>query len=104
MKIFLDDERYPPNDGTTWVIIRTYEEFCNHIKRYGCPTFISFDHDLGISYDGYDCAKFLGEAWMNKELDLTGLEAFYVHSQNPVGAHNINIYMANLMEEVLGVR
>ena len=68
MKLYLDDIRVPDGD---WVIVRSYNEFISHIKQYGLPEFISFDHDLadehyaGENYKnfkektGLDCARWL---------------------------------------------
>lgn len=66
----------------------------------GCPTFISFDHDLGPDEKtGYDLAKWLVE----RDLDSNGAFIpatfeFYVHSQNPVGAANIRNYLQRYLE------
>lgn len=82
MKLFLDDERVPPELEMDWVIIRTYEGFTRHIETHGLPEFISFDHDLGLEKTGYDCAKWLTEYCMDRDIRLP---EYYVHSQNPVG-------------------
>ena len=89
-KLFLDDERFPPEDGSVWIIVRNYAEFLHCIGKYGMPAFISFDHDLGEGKDGYDCATWLGNFSIDCDLDLPD---FYVHSQNPVGAASINGYL-----------
>ena len=95
-KLFLDDERFPPDmDGEgyrLWVIVRNYNEFVECLQMYGMPEFISFDHDLGDSLDGYECAKWLGMRCVDSG---TNIPEFYVHSQNPVGANNINFYLAS---------
>jgi len=86
-KLYLDDLREPQTPG--WIIVRTYEAFIATIKEKGTPTEISFDHDLGWDEEkneerksGYDCAQWIVE----NEIPL---EAFNVHSANPVGAGNI---------------
>jgi hypothetical protein len=89
-KLFLDDERFPPEDGELWIIVRNYAEFLRCITIYGLPSFISFDHDLGEGKDGYDCAKWLVEICMDCDVDIPD---FYVHSQNPIGSGNINGYL-----------
>lgn len=53
MKLFIDDERFPPDDG--WVIARTSSEAISRLQFYkmSClnstirPEVVSFDHDLG---------------------------------------------------------
>lgn len=90
MRLFIDDERYPPDDGNIWVIVRDTATAIAYLED-GCPKFISFDHDLG---DGLDAIAVVN--WMiDKDLDEQGrfIPAdfdFYVHSQNPVGVKNIN--------------
>ena len=112
--LFLDDIRDPKNvaqswhDGGwiefpshyAWDVVRSYKEFVAYIQANGLPTRIAFDHDL--SYEdqnktenfkektGMDCAKWLVDYCMDKELVLP---EFYVHSFNVVGRMNI----ANLL-------
>lgn len=113
MKIFLDDVRFPKSEG--WAIVRNYDEFVFHIKLHGLPDEISFDHDLGKDEElanislgmfkrharalkkeiksGYDCAKFLGEYCIDNGLPLP---LWNVHSANPVGKENIEMYLKNV--------
>jgi hypothetical protein len=103
VKLFIDDERFPPGDGEGWIVVRTMEEGQAYIAQHGCPTFISFDHDLG--YDGlallptgYDFAKWL----VDQDMDAKGHFFpdgfwYYVHSQNPVGARNIDELMSSYL-------
>lgn len=94
--LFIDDERFPPDDGQGWRIARNLTEVASTLEEFGPPNFISFDHDLGETEPtGYDIAKKLVAGDLG-ELDGTefasGLPtdfSFYVHSQNPVGAENI---------------
>ena len=92
-KLFLDDERWPIEDGTNWVIARSSADAIAAVENLGVPDFISFDHDLG----GDDTSiKFIW--WMiNAYLDgriASFTTQYYVHSQNPIGAANIR----NLMD------
>ena len=89
-KLFLDDERFPVEDGELWIVVRSYKELLKCIITYGMPTFISFDHDLGEGKDGYDCAKWLVNICMDCDVDIPD---FYVHSQNPIGVASINGYL-----------
>lgn len=96
--LFLDDERFPPNNGKKWAIVRDCEEAISHIKDKGYPHFISFDHDLGENKKtGYDFAKWVIEDdldynWIGQEFD------FFVHSMNTVGAKNIQSYMSQYLK------
>lgn len=95
-----------------WHIAKNYAQFVQTITQKGLPMRISFDHDLAdehyqeyswahnkknanngtFRYDkmkektGYDCAKWLVEYCMARELDLP---IYYVHTMNPIGAANI---------------
>lgn len=96
----------------SWVIIRNYDEFKKIILEKGLPNIVSLDHDLADShykeyewahddkninkgkfnYDnckektGFDCAKFLVEYCLEKNLDLP---IYFVHSMNYIGKENI---------------
>lgn len=91
MKLFLDDERFPPGEGHDWAIVRDVPEAIAYMLEHGCPPFISFDHDLGEDKQtGHDLAKWMVE----RDLDTEGRFfadgfQYYVHSQNPVGLANI---------------
>lgn len=90
--LFLDDER-DPVDPAVWYLARNYEEFCDIIIEYGQPSYISFDHDLGSGKTGYDCAKFLVDYCLDRNIRPSFV--FYVHSQNPVGKMNIEGLLNN---------
>ena len=103
-KLFIDDERYPPNDGTDWKIARNLYEMRHLLIENGSPDFISFDHDLGDGTPtGFDIAKQLVE-W-----DMVGYNfrfsdnfEYYVHSQNPVGKANIEGYINGYLKQKNG--
>ena len=102
--LFIDDERFPVEDGRDWEIARTLEEGAEVLARRGSPSFISVDADIGDGIPtGYDFAKALVDA----DIDGTPVQGisfsftegfeFYVHSQNPVGAKNIQTYLENYL-------
>lgn len=121
-QLYLDDIRSPTNGVnynllpgfkrnlyTTghWEIARSYDAFVAHITTFGLPVRISFDHDLAdVRYDpmtrkeslthheltGMDCAKWLIEYCLDNDQELP---EYYVHSQNPVGAKNIQSLLDN---------
>ncbi len=101
MKLFLDDERFPPGDGEDWMIVRDVSEAQTYMLTLGCPPFISFDHDLGEDKEtGFDLVKWMVE----RDLDCEGqfiVDGFqyYVHSQNPVGAANIRSLLDNYLSQ-----
>jgi hypothetical protein len=95
--LWLDDLRDPNADG--WVDrcspikgltevfwAKNYTEFTLYLEEFGIPDAICFDHDLGICESGYDCAKYLVNYCMERDIDIP---KFSIHSMNPVGAHNI---------------
>ncbi len=96
--LFIDDERNPPDDNKEWIIVRNYDKAIETIKARGCPSFISFDHDLGYNEKtGMDIAKSFVEMIMNKEIQLNPNFTFYVHSQNPIGKRNIEMYIEGFL-------
>lgn len=108
--LFLDDIRFPENVTYFYdkyhklTIARTMADAQWYVLHHGCPSFISFDHDLAEeryiigrgSNTGYDFAKW----FCNYILSVRGLPdnfGYHVHSMNPVGAQNIDSYMKNFL-------
>ncbi len=92
MRMYIDDIREPKNDYD--FVARTSESAIYIMKKEGCPTFISFDHDLG----GEDTAMKVVKWMVEKDLDCNGNFIpskfnFNVHSANPVGKANIEGYL-----------
>jgi hypothetical protein len=97
-----------------WDVVRNYDEFVQYLEVNGAPEFVSFDHDLGdtamdeyfrnvatkgtLDYDnikektGLDCAKFLVEYCADENQPLP---EYLVHSANPVGKKNIELFLEN---------
>lgn len=101
--LFLDDERFPPDDGRDWVVARTAKEAMRHCINQGTPSYISFDHDLGADeWTGHDFAKWLVENDLNfstfPKIQFPTNFAFYVHSQNPIGKANIEGLLNNYLK------
>jgi hypothetical protein len=109
-RLYLDDVR-PCPDGD--VLARNFWEARRIVAERGFPNHVSFDHDLGMIINeeigglvsasedpnektGMDFAK-----WLCGHDVRTGLMpehfTFSVHSANPVGAKNIQLYMENYM-------
>jgi hypothetical protein len=117
--LYLDDIRMPVDP--TWQVVRSYDEFVNHIQYNGLENYqcISFDHDLGeeamkeyyrnakpngkIDYDsikektGMDCARWIVNYALRTQVYLP---VTYVHSANPVGAENIMNYINNYYKNI----
>jgi len=87
--LFLDDERFPPDDGKHWIIARSVSEAKDVIAAHGWPTHISFDHDLGTNETGKTFADWLVAKDLDGEPVFHVALTWTVHSQNPTGAGNI---------------
>ena len=88
--------------------VKSYDEFISWVKKNGLPSMVAFDHDLGHDVEinllkrgaskrkarefkqqeksGYDCAKWLVEYCMDKDIDFPD---YVIQSANPVGKDNI---------------
>ncbi len=106
--LWLDDVRDPSTNNSEWLAfspisqpysvawVKSYDEFTNWIKRFGLPTAICFDHDLGDdSLTGFDCSKWLIEYCLDNDKDLP---LFNIQSANPVGKENINSILTNFIK------
>ena len=95
MKLFIDDERFPPHypKDLSWNVVRTYEAAVLFMTEWGCPHFISFDHDLKDP-SPLKSGKAIANWMVERDLDMKGQFIpkdfqFYVHSQNVNGKENI---------------
>lgn len=111
--LFLDDERVPHKvtwvslPMVEWTIVRSYDDFVKIIGEMGCPSIITYDHDLQdkhyfeyhrarqnnepfdynrVEKTGYHCAKFLAEYCINNNIPIP---EYYVHTMNTEGGENI---------------
>jgi hypothetical protein len=101
--LFLDDERFPPDDGWDWVIARNVASAMSEIINRGMPSYISFDHDLGENEKtGYDLVKVLIDDALSDpdepDYQFPADFSYYVHSQNPIGKANIEGLLNNYLE------
>lgn len=96
----IDDERFPVNKSK--VLWRTVDEAKKYISENGYPWYIDFDHDLGFNQPtGYDFALWLVETDMDSDWWKERDDFLWdIHSQNPIGAQNIN----NLLENYAKVK
>lgn len=94
---YLDDERIPKKrPGIKWVIYRDPYKMLRDIRRNGLPDGISFDHDLGLSIDGYDIAMEIVGMMLDGVIDPKESFEWNVHSANPVGVKRIALAMRDL--------
>jgi len=117
IRIYLDDIRTPIEND--WAVCRDYNDFVNKVSEIGLENIymISLDHDLGetaireyfknvsknyiLNYDniqektGYDCAKWLVDQSMEKDVQLP---LILTHSANPIGSANIMGYINNYLK------
>jgi hypothetical protein len=98
-RLFIDDLRDPID--ADWRIARTSAEAIGMLEDLGCPSEISFDHDLG----GDDTAMSVVKRLIDLDLDVgcTFIPATFIysiHSANPVGRENIQ----GLLCQYLAVR
>jgi len=84
-RMFIDDERFPPDDG--WIIVRSSNEAKETVLNNGYPNHISFDHDLGGADTSMNFLHWLLNKIMDDDVNLPF--TWYVHSQNPIGKQNI---------------
>lgn len=91
MKIFIDDERYPPRtEQGEWIIVRDPQSAIALIKTNAAwITHISFDNDLGYALEGrHVMLAILGDA-MNEPTPLPRIKEIRVHSANVVASRNM---------------
>ena len=100
MNLFIDDERFPPGNGDEWHIVRITAEAIEYVSKNGVPDLISFDHDLGGDDTAIDFVHWLIDRDLKNPGFIGSNCKFVVHSQNPVGARNIE----KLLSAYLGFR
>lgn len=98
-RLWIDDDsgkpgiaawRNPPDPS--WKVAHSSKEAIELIEKFGVPSYISWDHDLGLNDQGEpDTAmvvlKYLSEHHFNVSIE------YNIHSANPEGAKNINCFM-----------
>jgi hypothetical protein len=101
MKLFLDDERFPPGSDEGWIVVRSMREAVDYMEANGCPSYWSFDHDLGDNEPtGYDLVNWIIERDLDAEGKFIPIDFdFYVHSQNPTGRDNINFKLRPYLDQ-----
>ena len=98
VKLWIDDCRPSPNND--WIIAKNSEQAISIIKYSGLPNTIALDHDLGGDDTAMIVVHFIINSWLDKELSIPNNFRYSIHSQNPVGAKNIQITMENFLAHI----
>ena len=104
-RIWLDDQSYDPDtpdrhcpddidEEFPWRVSVSSQEAIKLFDTYGVPTFIDFDHDLGVDAEGKEdtaktVCKYLFEHYPDAEI------LYNIHSANPDGYKWIDSYMSS---------
>lgn len=94
-KLFIDDERYPTTPD--WMVARTSYDAIWMVENYGMPTEIAFDHDLGGEDTTMVFLKWLEQKLMEEFVAFPINFKYSIHSQNPIGAKKVKLYMEDLL-------
>ena len=86
-QLYLDDVR-DPKPGP-WMVVRDFDSAIGICEKMGCPSYISFDHDLGDGPSGFDFASWLVERDLDEPGFIPRHFEYNVHSANVVGRANI---------------
>lgn len=103
-RLWIDDDagkpgieawRNPPPGEDDWKIAHSSEEAMEIVLNYGIPTFIDFDHDLGLDRFGrIDTSRlFLDWLWQSYPRAIEQIVGYNIHSANPDGAKGIRAFM-----------
>jgi hypothetical protein len=100
--LFLDDER-DPVDPTHWVVCRSTDEAISQcLMRGEFPAEIAFDHDLGGDDTSMRFIRWMIDMHYDGDMHMTQPIRYTVHSQNPIGARNIQGIMEGWISSVIG--
>jgi hypothetical protein len=92
MKIYLDDERTPP-DG--WILARSVPVLTHLLQTQKDITNLSLDHDLGEDeLTGYDFMRWL-EAQVFKGT-IKKIPEITFHTANPTGRKNMELALTSI--------
>jgi hypothetical protein len=98
--LFLDDIRfvdynkkfqdYVAQNNMEWHLAKTSEEAIALCLMFGCPTVVSFDHDLGEDDTAMRLIHWMIDIDMNEGGEFIPSNfGYWTHSANPVGVANI---------------
>lgn len=93
-KLFIDDERFPTTSD--WIIARSSADAKFEVLERGLPIEIALDHDLGGDDTIRVFLKWLFDYLLDTSMKFPVGFKWSVHSQNPIGAKWITLYMQDL--------
>lgn len=97
-RLFLDDERDPPNDGGEWIVRRSVKDAKDAVAKIGFPKFVSFDNDLGRdAEEGRAFASWLVERDLDAD-EMPNDFDWYAHTQNPVAKEAIDSLLTRYLK------
>jgi len=100
--MYIDDIREPHNEFD--IIVRSSQQAIQTMQEYGCPLFISFDHDLGGDDTSMIIVKFMIDTDLNEGSFIPEDFKWNIHSANPIGSANINGMMRSYMKHKFDYR
>jgi hypothetical protein len=80
----------PDAETITWV--KNYAAFVEYIETKGLPDLVCFDNDLAEEMEGYDCAKYLVNYCVEREIHTP---RFICQSSNQPAVENITALINN---------
>lgn len=80
----------PSAETITWV--KNYAAFVEYIETKGLPDLVCFDNDLAEMMEGYDCAKYLVNYCVEREIHTP---RFICQSANQPAVENITALINN---------
>lgn len=80
----------PSAETITWV--KNYTAFVEYIETKGLPDLVCFDNDLAEKMEGYDCAKYLVNYCVEREIHTP---MFICQSSNQPAVENITALINN---------
>ena len=95
MKLWLDDERLPP-EGWDWACTAIDVMVALQKNEYDV---ISLDHDLGEGRTGYEVMCFI-EAQVHTNPKLKCPLEIRIHSDNPAGRKNMELALQSIKREL----
>jgi len=97
MRLYIDDIRDPKQKFDH--ISKTSRDAIRWMQKYGCPNYISFDHDLGGDDTSMSVVKWMIETDLDSKGKFIPTDFEYnVHSANPVGRANIEGYLKSYLK------
>lgn len=96
MRIYLDDERTPPEG---WILARSVPVLIHLLQTQKDVTHLSLDHDLGDGeMTGYDFMRWLEAQVFNGV--VKEIPEITFHSANPTGKRNMELALGSIQRRM----